>query len=98
MGRQRARKEDDIWALDPNPNRDDMATDLLTQPDGETIEDAIADLSGVDATGLESTEATRTTEETETSHAFKYAQDSDKSLDCYRTRARNGSREFDSLY
>ena len=95
--RDKTRRETrDVKVLSDGPNKDRTVTQDVryTQADESQIGDAVKDFGNIDVTDLETLTETITEPETETSREFKRAQDADKGLDSYRTRALAGSSEY----
>jgi len=83
----------DVMAPDDDPRQDDMVTENDDITDGD-IDDVITDFSNIDVSDCETLTENVTTSDTETARDFRRAQDADKTLDSYRTRALAGSREY----
>jgi len=83
----------DVMAPDDDPRQDNMVTenDEITDED---IDDVITEFSSIDMSDCETLTENVTESETEMARDFRRAQNADKALDSYRTRAEAGSREY----
>jgi len=83
----------DVMTPDDDPRQDDMVTENDDITDGD-IDNVITDLSNIDVSDCETLTENVAASDTETARNFRRAQDADKTLDSYRTRALAGSREY----
>jgi len=79
------------------PKRNDMLTendDRKDKAEYGDIDDVITEFSNIDMSDCETLTENVTESEMETARDFRRAQNADKALDSYRTRAEAGSREY----